>query len=185
MKRTLRTLGALAALAMPAALSAQATSSEKAVGFGVSGGLSLPMGDLSDGVEAGYNVTGHVFLKPAALKAFRLRGDVSYDSWSGKTEGVSASSLGFMGNAVFDLGTSGSSVKPYILGGVGMHNSKSKASFGGADLEFSNTDLAIQAGVGLTFQLSGFSTFAEARFVNVFGEEESANFVPIVFGIRF
>jgi len=185
MKRTLRTLGALAVLAMPAALSAQATSSEKTVGFGVSGGLSLPMGDLSDGVEAGYNVTGHVFLKPAALKAFRLRGDVSYDSWSGKSEGFNASSLGFMGNAVFDLGTSGSSVKPYILGGVGMHNFKTKTSAGPIDVEGSSTDLAIQAGAGLTFQLSGFSTFAEARFVNVFGDGESLNFVPIVFGIRF
>lgn len=184
MKRTLRTLGVLAALVLPASLTAQA-SSEKTVGFGVSGGLALPMGDLSDGYEAGYNVTGHVYLKPAALKAFRLRGDVSYDSWSGKTDGVSGSSLGFMGNAVFDLGTSGSSVKPYILGGVGMHNGKSEVNVGSVNLESSSTDLAVQAGVGLTFQLSGFSTFAEARFVNVFGEDDSANWLPIVFGIRF
>lgn len=184
MKRTLRTLGVLAALALPASLTAQA-SSEKAVGFGVSGGLSLPMGDLSDGYEAGYNVTGHVYLKPAALKAFRLRGDVSYDSWSGKSNGVSGSSLGFMGNAVFDLGGSGSSVKPYIVGGIGMHNGKSKVRVGSIDVEGSSTDLAIQAGAGLTFQLSGFSTFAEARFVNVFGEDANANWLPIVFGIRF
>jgi hypothetical protein len=184
MKRTLRTLGVLAALALPASLTAQA-SSEKTIGFGVSGGLSLPMGDLSDGVEAGYNVAGHVYLKPAALKAFRLRGDVSYDSWSGKTDGVSASSLGFMGNAVFDLGTAGSSVKPYILGGVGMHNGKSEVRVGSISVEGSSTDLAVQAGVGLSFQLSGFSTFAEARFVNVFTEENSTNFLPIVFGIRF
>ncbi|MBL0938991.1 MAG: outer membrane beta-barrel protein [Gemmatimonadaceae bacterium] len=185
MKRTLRALGLVAALAAPAALTAQAA--EKTVGIGVSGGLSLPMGDLGEGAESGFNVTGHLYLKPAALKAFRLRGDVSYDKWNAKgVDGASVSALGFVANAVFDLGTSStSSVKPYVLGGVGMFNSKYKFESSVVEVNESSTDVGIQAGAGINFQLSGFSTFAEARFVNVFGDNSSSNWIPITFGIRF
>lgn len=185
MKRTLRAFGLVAALAAPAALTAQAA--EKTVGVGVSGGLSLPMGDLSDGAESGFNVTGHLYLKPAALKAFRLRGDVSYDKWSAKASSdASFSSLGFVANAVFDLGTSSTStVKPYVLGGVGMFNTKFNYDNSAFDVDVSSTDVGIQAGAGLNFQLSGFSTFAEAKFVNVFGDGDSVSWIPITFGIRF
>lgn len=182
MKRTLRALGLVAALAMPAALSAQ---SDKAVGVGVSGGLSLPMGDLGDGSDAGFTVAGHIYLQPSSLKAFRLRGDVSYDKWGSKASSdANTSALGFVANAVFDLGTS-SGMKPYVLGGVGMFNTKYKYDGPGLSLDASSTDLGIQAGAGLTFQLSGFQTFAEAKFVNVFGDGSNMTWVPITFGIRF
>ena len=62
MKRALGACALIAAIAAPAALSAQ--SSDKTVSFGVSGGLSLPMGDLGDVAKSGYNITGHVFFCP-------------------------------------------------------------------------------------------------------------------------
>lgn len=59
MNRLSKCVAAAAFLVAPAILSAQSS----AVGFGVSGGLSVPTGDLGDAVDAGYSVAGHVFLK--------------------------------------------------------------------------------------------------------------------------
>lgn len=185
MNRTLRLFAFVAAFATPAMLSAQGTS-DKPLSVGVSGGLSLPMGDFGDGVDAGFDVAGHVYLKPAALKAFGLRGDVSFDKWNAKaSSSVSMRSLGLVGNAVIDVSTSGM-MKPYVLGGIGLFNSKSTYKLGATQgSSEGNTDLGIQVGGGLKFQLSGFSTFLEAKFVNVFSEGSSTNWLPITFGIRF
>jgi opacity protein-like surface antigen len=183
MSRTRSLAGLVSLLVLPALLSAQATA-DRPVSIGVSGGLSLPMGDLGDGVDAGYNLTGHLYFKPASFTAVRLRADVSWDSWKYKDNGVvdlgSLRTLGVSGNVIYDFPTSGTSVmRPYLLGGLGFYNSK--ASEGGSE---SSSDMGIQAGIGLSFNLSGFSTFAEAKYVNVFSDG-SANWIPITFGFRF
>lgn len=185
MKRALRAFGLAAALTAPAALAAQ-TSSDKPVSFGVSGGLSLPMGDLGDGADAGYTVAGHVFLKPASMKSLGFRADVSFDKWGSKvSDDLKLQSLGFVANALYDVPTS-SMVRPYLLGGLGMYNTKFEYNLGSTTgTSNGTTDVGIQVGGGLRFQLSGFSTFLEAKYVNVFRDPSSMNFLPITFGIRF
>jgi|EP01012_Entosiphon_sulcatum_P017635 opacity protein-like surface antigen len=186
MIRVRQLIGLAAVVAAPALLSAQA-SSDKPVSFGISGGLSMPMGDLSDAVNSGFAVAGHVYFKPASLNAVRLRGDVSYDKWGSKSTAVKADfrSLGFVGNAIIDVKSS-SSVQPYLIGGAGLFNSKFVIDLGTTTGSTpSSTDFGIQAGAGLTFKLSGFDTFAEAKFVNVFADGGSTNWLPITFGIRF
>ncbi|QJR36676.1 outer membrane beta-barrel protein [Gemmatimonas groenlandica] len=172
----------VAALMMtPAMVSAQSS----AVGFGVSGGLSVPTGDLGDAVDAGYSIAGHVFLKPASTKNLRFRGDVSYTGFDYKNIDASYRSLGFVGNALLDLSSSGG-VKPYVLGGVGAFNGKASTKIGSAAVvSTSSTDVGIQVGGGLNFQLSGFSTFLELKYVNVFTDGNSAGYIPITFGVRF
>lgn len=173
---------AVAALLMtPAMVSAQSS----AVGFGVSGGLSVPTGDLGDGVDAGYSIAGHVFLKPSSMKTLRFRGDVSFDrfAYKGNVDG-NLRSLGFVGNALLDLSSSGG-VKPYVLGGVGLFNGKGTSEVGAVSVSKSSTDVGIQVGGGLNFQLSGFSTFLEAKYVNVFSDPNSTGYIPITFGVRF
>jgi Outer membrane protein beta-barrel domain len=184
MKRALRALGLIAAIAAPAALSAQ--SSDKPISLGVSGGLALPMGDFGEGLSSGFNVTGHVYFKPASLKSIRLRGDVSFDRFTADgNSDFSFRSLGVAGN-VYDFPTESSSmIKPYVLGGLGLYNGKSTVEIGSAEVSGSDTNLGIQAGAGVAFQLSGFSTFAEARLVNIFSDGNSSRYVPIVFGVRF
>lgn len=184
MQRALRALGLVAALAAPAALSAQ--TSEKPVSIGVSGGLSLPTGDFGEGLNSGYNVTGHVYFKPASLQSIRLRADVSFDRFS--VDGLDANfrTLGLVGNAIYDFPTASSSmIKPYLVGGLGLFNSKYSQSIGEIEGSSSDSNLGIQAGAGVAFQLSGFSTFAEARLVNIFSDNTSTRYVPIVFGVRF
>ena len=173
---------AVAALMMvPAMVSAQSS----AVRVGVSGGLSVPTGDLGDRVDAGYSIAGHVFLKPSSMKSVRLRGDVSYDrfAYQGNIDGH-RSNLGFVGNALLDLTTDGG-VKPYVLGGFGAFKGKISTTAGSASLSTSSTDVGIQVGGGLTFELSGFSTFLEAKYVNVFTNNNNTGYLPITFGVRF
>ncbi len=168
-------------LMTPAMVSAQSS----AVGFGVSGGLSVPTGNLGDAVDAGYTIAGHVFLKPATMKSLRFRGDVSFDryAYKGNVDGT-YTSLGFVGNALVDVSSSGG-VKPYVLGGLGAFNGKTSTTAGSVNVSTSSTDVGIQVGGGLNFQLSGFSTFLEAKYVNVFAENNSTGYIPITFGVRF
>ncbi|MCA2985730.1 outer membrane beta-barrel protein [Gemmatimonas sp.] len=181
MKHALRTCALIAAVMGPATLGAQST--DRSVSVGVSGGLSLPMGDLGDVANSGYNLTGHLFFKPAALQSVRLRADVSVDQWDYKDVVVykgSTRAIGFVGNVLYDIPTESSSMlRPYVLGGLGIFNTRNP------ETDQSDTNLGLQVGGGLTFQLSGFSTFAEARFVNVFSDGRSSRYVPITFGVRF
>ena len=93
--------------------------------------------------------------------------------------------MGLTGNGLFYLGESSAAMRPYLVVGGGMYRSKSTATV--ANVEVSNTywDPGIQGGLGISFALSGFNTFVEAKYVNVFGENDSFNFVPISFGVRF
>jgi opacity protein-like surface antigen len=187
MKHALRTCALIAAVMGPATLPAQST--ERSVSVGVSGGLSLPMGDLGDVANSGYNLTGHLFFKPAALPSVRLRADVSYDRWDYRNIVRSAGAeqtLGFVGNVVYDFPKASSSMlRPYVLGGLGLFRVRTSITRSGGAVGPVDSNLGLQAGGGLSFQLSDFSTFAEARFVNVFGDGGSSRYVPITFGVRF
>ncbi len=174
--RALKLIGFAGALALlPAMAGAQEASK---LSFGVMGGLSLPMGDFGDGFESGYNITGSIYA-PLGEK-LKLRGDVGYESFDTKIGSGNINVLSFAGNVILPLGTAASEggIRPYVIGGVGAYR------FGCDDCD-SETDLGINVGGGFEFRLSGFTTFAEARFVNVFSEGDSTNWIPITFGIRF
>ncbi len=181
MHKLIRLAGVAALIAAPAMLVAQ---SAKPVTFGVSGGLSLPSGDLGDEVESGFLLAGHVWFAPVALKRVGFRADVSYDGWRAKVGDLKSRSLAGTANVILHPSAkSESSMAPYLLGGVGLYNAKTTLST--SSVSTSSTDLGIQVGGGVEFKLSGFSTFAEAKYVNVFGDPSSTNWIPISFGIRF
>lgn len=200
MHRSLRMIGLAALVALPATLSAQQS---RPVSIGVSGGVSLPMGDLSDGFSPGFNVGGHVAIKPASWSNLSLRIDGTYDRFSSKDEveilGLSSnlSNIGITGNLVFAFPQSSPAVvRPYVLGGAGAYISKVTVESNGTSLSGSSgneTNVGIQGGVGIMFNLSGFTTFLEAKFVNVFSNSDdnssnsasSARWIPITFGVRF
>jgi opacity protein-like surface antigen len=191
MTHSLRILGLAAALAAPSVLAAQAAV-DKRVSFGVSGGVSMPTGVLDDEAESGFAVAGHVSYQPAGVTALRFRGDVSYDRWgierrlTGGAVTANLRALGIMANAMFDVASSSSStVTPYLLGGVGLVSAEVTARTGSARRSESDTNLGIQLGGGLTFQLSGFSTFFEAKYVSALTEGDNATWIPITFGVRF
>ena len=53
------------------------------------------------------------------------------------------------------------------------------------DASRSQTKFGLNAGAGLRFQLTGFSTFIEARWHTAFTGGEHTQFVPISVGITF
>ena len=183
MKNSMKIVGLIGLLALPITVQAQRSWS-----IGVSGGLSMPMGDLGDAVESGYNVTGHLYYQPTTMK-IGLRGDVGYDSWEGKgasaTLDAKLSILSFTANGLYSFGESTSAMRPYVLFGGGMYRSENTSEVAGVESSQTGSDGGIQGGLGLSFKLSGFSTFLEARYVNVFSEGNSTNYVPITFGVRF
>ncbi len=194
MNRIARLVGIAVCAALPAVSQAQ-TSSARPVSFGVMAGASKPVGDFGKGADLGFTVGAHVLLAPTSMPALAFRGDVTYDRWKLKGIGASivngnASSLGVMGNVIV-RSSSAMAIKPYVIGGAGLLSSNTSGSVGGVNFSGSRTNnLGVQAGGGLEFQLSGFTTFVEAKFVNAFskdsnGKRQNTNWIPITFGIRF
>lgn len=185
---TVRLLGLAGALALLTGVAGAQDS--KPVSFGVMGGLSMPMGNLGDFYDSGYNITGNVYFTPSASR-FMIRGDVGYDSFGGQSiAGVGSADLSVLsasGNVIFPLRSNMAegSIRPYLIAGGGAYRSSFKGDILGASDSESNTDLGIAVGGGLEFKLAGFSTFAEARFTNLFNDGDSARWIPITFGIRF
>ena len=187
MKRTLFAAAAFAAtLAIPAVAHAQMSSPIK---FGVSAGATIPMSQnhLSDGVSTGYNLNGHLGFQ-APMVPVGLRADVGYNKLGEKnSSGVDMSIFNGNLNAVINLGMA-PVVSPYLIGGVGFYNTKFSGTNGGGSV--SKTSVGFNGGLGLRFGLSGFSTFAEARYHYVSAKDATKGFenysvVPISFGIMF
>lgn len=184
---TVRLLGLAGALALLTGVAGAQDS--KSMSFGAMGGLSLPMGNLGDAYDSGYNITGSVYFTPASR--FMIRGDVGYESFGGQSIGTVASSdlnmLSATGNLIFPLSSSTAegTMRPYILGGAGIYRASSDIEVLGVKKSSSDTNLGVAFGGGVEFKLAGFSTFAEARFTNVFSDGKSSRWIPLTFGFRF
>ena len=169
------------AAATAATAGAQApVSAVKPFSIGVSGGASIPTGDLSNGVNTGWNLNGHLGLGAPTLP-ISFRGDVGYNNWGAKGGGASAHAWNLTGNAVFDI-PQPTGVSPYILGGLGAY--KMGVSSGGVTANDS-WRFGFNVGAGVKLPLSGFNTFIEAKYVQVNGDGGNAQFVPITFGVMF
>ena len=151
--------------------------------FGVSGGLTLPIGNLGNGYGSGFNIQAHASAKPGSFP-FGVRADAGLWTNSGKTVsvgGISGSNPSFTlftvnGNVIYNFeGAKDATFVPYVIGGAGIYTGN--RSFG--------TKLGLNAGGGTTFKLAGFDAFTEARFHNIFGDGGSARLIPISFGIMF
>ena len=173
-----RTAAGHAALVMALTIVAVPAEAQRRTSVGLAAGATVPIGDLGDGTSTGFDVLGTLSISGTASTPLGFRFDGMYNSLSGKSSGPDVNVWTLNGNVVYAF-PGGLTATPYLIGGAGWYNSKAD----GAD-EASN-DLGINAGIGVRFPLSGFSTFAEVRFHNVFGDPNSAQFIPLTFGILF
>lgn len=175
---------ALAALMIAAPAGAQQAASSP-VTFGISGGLVIPTGDIGNTNGAGFNIQGHGTIHPASMP-FALRGDLGLWTTPGKTitpisGGASTSYPGvtwFTGNVNGVLNFTAekdATFVPYVIAGVGVYNGS----------EGIGTKFGINGGGGVTFKLSGFDAFAEARFHNIFTDGNASRLIPLSFGVNF
>ena len=147
--------------------------------FGIAAGATLPMGDASDANNMGYHATLSLGIKPP-LAPVGLRVEGSFNSLAFK-DGVGLNGESFRILGVTANGTYTLIPMAYLIGGVGMYNSK--ASVDGAESE---TDFGFNVGAGLNIPLTGFGTYIEARYHHIpMGDDSKFQMVPISVGIRF
>ena len=154
---------------------AQSATVLKPVQFGVSAGVSVPSGDLSDVFDLGYTAGASIMFNPAMMP-LGVRVDGAYNQWSLKGGGDNAHVTSVTGNLVYRIPSM--SVTPYLIGGAGWYNLGGRGE--------SKKNLGWNAGGGLSMALSGFDTFIEARYNRVTGDDVgNSSFIPIVFGVMF
>ena len=165
--------------------------------IGIGGGGTVPMGDLSDGYDPGFNVTVPIgwqsMTTPWGIRADlaynRIRGAVAEfddgevelddgDIWSG-TLGLTAQ---------WPVGASSTSF--YLVGGGGAYHFRDfgelNASGTEVTIESENvTKFGLNGGLGINFAVGAADIFVDARYVSVFTEGDKTNFIPITLGVRF
>jgi len=195
-------IAAAAALGIPAAVSNAQTPNP--VGFGVLVGATIPVGSFSDGSSTGWHAGGLLEWNSPALPV-GFRGDVVYHQLGGKdfTSGnttVTSKAKMIAGTAnvvwMFPMDNGASMVRPYLIGGVGIYHVTFEGTCTGTCISIntssdSETKFGLNGGAGAQFDLSGFSTFVEARYHTIRTSCEtgggtcSSNMVPISVGIIF
>lgn len=185
---------------LAASVSAQAIVSSP-VRFGIMGGATVPLSDVSKEEKTGWNAGVLVSIGvPLVPVSFRIDGQ--WQQMSGKTfvaaGGGGSSSFPNLriidgtANVVYTFGAA-LPTKFYLIGGAGIYNERFKDP--NSDLHADGTKFGLNGGVGFKFQLTGFATFIEARYHNVIhgsavgdgatSNAKSLQFVPISVGITF
>jgi hypothetical protein len=169
--------------------------------FGASVGAAVPLGDASDAFNTGFSVDGIVGLRVPTLPV-RFRAEVGYTRFGLKTGAFDDEDLDggdVSGNTRFISGVANviysfptgpvTVVRPYLIGGVGLYNSRSSVTANAGGVSFSansgsSTNVGFNGGAGVEFPVGGLSVFGEVRYVSVLTEGSSTNFVPIRLGVR-
>lgn len=176
-KRIALTFAALAALAT--ASSTSSAQSTKPVSLGISAGAAIPVSDLGNDYNTGYNITASLgFNSYGSPVGFRVDG--MYNSMSAQN-GVNLPDVKISSaNANLVYALPGTGIRPYLIGGAGIYGLK--RDLAGAS---TTTKLGLNGGVGASFPLSGFNTFVEARLHHVYSDNVATQFIPVTFGISF
>ena len=178
MKRISLTFAALALGAMMIAPGADAQAR-----FGIAAGIAMPTGDFADLAKTGFNVEGNLEFKPESFP-FGMRADVFFNRFSIDEDetGVSGNfrEFGAALNAIF--GMAGVSASPYLIIGPSIHNIGGSVDDDEVEID-SETKVGAQAGVGVKFPLSGFTSKVELRYNTIFTEDENTNIIVVNFGV--
>lgn len=191
MKRMLQSvmLAGLMAAVGGAPLAAQAIVGSP-VRFGIAGGATVPLGDLKDASKTGWHAGALVDVGlPLVPIGFRVDG--MWNQLGKKTfaDGTEIKNRVIYGtaDAVYTFGSM-LPTKFYLIGGIGLYNLKGEVTNSpilSGDVSDTQTKFGVNAGAGLRFQLTGFSTFIEARWHDIFTSGSSTKMIPISVGFTF
>lgn len=179
-RRTLRLAAATVTLTAGAATAAHAQSPLK---LGIAGGVALPVADLADLNEAGYNGTVTLAFN-APLVPVGLRVDGMFNRLNGKDDAV-------LEAPDLDISSVNANVtytllplpvaRLYLIGGAGYYSTK----FRDTALE-TQGKLGYNGGAGVRFGTGGAQLFVEARYHRVNLENDAKlDFVPVTIGFLF
>jgi hypothetical protein len=165
--------------AFSAAASSASAQSTKPVSLGISAGAAIPVSDIGDDYNTGWNATVSLGLNSVGTP-LGIRFDGMYNSFGAK-DGVDLRDYKIAGaNANIVYALPGTGIRPYLIGGAGIYGLK----YDVPDRDWT-TKFGVNGGIGASFPLSGFNTFAEARFHHVFTDVGTIQFIPVTFGISF
>jgi Outer membrane protein beta-barrel domain len=185
-KRLLRgVIGCLVGMLVAPSVSAQSAS------FSLGGGLSIPTGDYNTIAKLGWHAAASLLLAHEG-HPFALQIDANYAQFGLDAESPTGS---FDVNQRFIYGTGNvvycfqksprGRLAPYIIGGIGVYNSKGTGKDAALFGNTSATDFGVNVGTGFDYRVAGATLFLEARFHNIFSDPSNTQYVPVTAGIKF
>lgn len=142
--------------------------------YGVTAGISIPLGRLSDDHAAGYGLGG-VIEYAVSGQPYSLRGEVliqHFPAKSGRT-GVDDSNLLSLGTTIV-YRLQASSTQTFVAGGIAIYNSTHEGTRPG-----------FNGGAGVEIPLTGFAAVAEARLHVMLADGKPILALPLTVGVRF
>jgi hypothetical protein len=141
--------------------------------FGVTAGIAIPVGRLSDDHAAGYLVGGVVEYAVSG-QPYSLRGEATYQRFALK-EGHNGDDVNLL-----SLGTTivyrlqRNTAQTFVSGGIAIYNATREGTRPGFNV-----------GTGVEIPLTGFSAVAEARLHVMLADGRPVMTLPLSVGVRF
>jgi hypothetical protein len=160
---------------------------QRPISIGLGGGVSIPEGDLRDGVNTGWHALGTVALS-TLMQPLGLRLDVAYNRLAFTDEAAAA--LGEEGsqsvgsatlNATYRLPMTRSALSPYIISGLGAYRTECSIA-SGCD---ASTRYGWNVGLGTKLYFLGARSFLEARYHRTERGDANVHYFPVTFGLLF
>ena len=142
--------------------------------YGITAGITIPVGRLSDDHSAGYAIGGLVEYAVTG-QPYSLRGEALFQRFplkSGRTTSRDVNQISVGTSIVYRLQQA--MAQPYVVGGIGIYN---------ATLE--GTRPGFNFGSGVEIPLTGFSAVAEIRMHVMLADTKPVLTIPLTVGVRF
>jgi hypothetical protein len=152
---------------------------QRPIWIGLAGGVSLPQGDLANGVNTGWHAQGTLGLS-TLMQPLGLRLDVAYNRFEFSdvdgNQSVGSATL----NATYRLPMTNSPMSPYLISGLGAYRIECSLD-AGCD---ATTRFGWNVGLGTKLYV-GFRSFIEARYHRTKRGDASVNYFPLTIGLMF
>ena len=172
-------IGRRLTLALLLVSAASVARAQQSTGLRMSGlaGVSLPVGELGVDANIGFNL-GVRAEGRLSSPGWRLRGDLTWDRFSG-LGGINAfSQLALTANALHQARAD----RWYLFGGAGLYDTRISFQNG---LSRDETNLGLQFGLGLSRFAGNPNTFLEVGLTDVFVPHGTNVWFPVRFGFHF
>jgi opacity protein-like surface antigen len=194
-----RTMLLLSALALPVAMHAQ-QAAPRVLSVGIGGGGTVPVGDFANDVKTGWNGLGYFQYQPVAQGPWAVRAEAQLsgskytDDFLNDVGAVEGDELTnkvlYAGvSALYNVGPKAGSVRPYLIGGLGLYQLTASLKTGGLSTSDSESGFGFNGGAGV--RIGGtIGVFIETRFHQFSitpsgGEKATSQFIPVSIGITF
>jgi len=170
-----------------------AASQAAPITYGLGAGLAVPNGDAADVVKLGWNA--NVYLDYWLSPKTAIGVDIDGSFFGGKDDyvnslksatypdpSVSLSMTGFSAHGVLAFPSQGSKMEPWVTGGLGFYNGKTKIKDAGPlfDSDESSTDFGFHLGAGLDWAVgTGMKAGLDGKFRSVMTADNSTNYFTV------